>query len=457
MRRITTAAVAFASWLSAGASLDAAPLPTPAVGSTFRAGAARVEIRVPDGAPLAGYGAWRRRLAVPDVLGLHPQAFWFKPNDGSLDELAARALVIYAGDTRLTWVAVDVIAVTQDFTRRLGERLTANGIRAGTLIVSASHTHSGPGGFLASPVFAITATDREAPAVRDAVLEAIVEAIRRAGAGARDARLTVSRADAPAHLTRGRMASDPDPTIVVLMLRTVQSEPIAIVWNYAIHATMLGPGNLKLSGDVAGAVSRGLEMTLGVPALYVNGAVGDVSPRLHGHERIRNTADVLVGSVRAAIAAERQVAPAPFVIRSARVPLPPPALSLKHCVSGWVPSWVRLPLRSFLPESTEMIGVALGRVAWVTMPGEPVSALGREIRRAAGTRWDPVFVAGVSNDYLGYFVQPDEYERVGYVTCAAVYGPRVGRCLAATAADLLRRLPESGAMTNGVTPECDRR
>jgi hypothetical protein len=394
---------------------------------------------------------------VPDILGLYPHAFWFKPNDGSLDELAARALVIYAGETRLTWVAVDLIAVTQDFTRRLAARLTASGIRAGTLIVSASHTHSGPGGFLASPVFAISATDREAPAVRDAVLDAMVEAIRRAGAGARDARLAVGRVDAPPHLTRGRMASDPDPAVIVLTLRTVQSEPIAVVWNYAIHATMLGPGNLKLSGDVAGAVSRGLEMTLGVPALYVNGAVGDVSPRRHGHAHIRETADALVGSVRSAIASERPSPAVPFVIRSARVPLPVPALSLKHCVSGWMPSWVRVPLGSFLPDATEMIGVALGRVAWVTMPGEPVSALGREIRSAAGTRWDPVFVAGVSNDYLGYFVRPGDYDRVGYVTCATVYGPRVGRCLAATASDLLRRLPEAGAMTTGVTPECDRR
>jgi hypothetical protein len=430
---------------------------TTAGAPTFRAGAARVELRVPDGAPLAGYSASRRRLVVPDVLGLYPHAFWFKPSDGVLDELAARALVIYAGDTRVTWVAVDVIAVTQDFTRRLGERLTANGIRAGTLIVSASHTHSGPGGFLPSPVFAISATDREAPAVRDAILEAIVEAVRRAGAGARDAHLAVGRVDAPTHITRGRLTSEPDPTVVVLMLRSAQSEPIAIVWNYAIHATMLGPGNLKLSGDVVGAVSRGLETTLGVPALYVNGTVGDVSPRLHGHARIRETSDALVSSVRAALSSARAAPPAPFVVRAARVPLPPPALSLKHCLSGWMPSWARLPLTSFLPDTTEMIAVALGRVAWVTMPGEPVSALGREIRSAAGTRWDPVFVAGVSNDYLGYFIRPEDYERRGYVTCAAVYGPRMGQCLTATAGDLLRRLPEAGAMTTGVMPECDYR
>jgi hypothetical protein len=456
VRRVVAAFLALVSWTSAGSAVDAAPV-VPTKAPTLRAGAARTEIRVPDGAPLAGYGAWRRRLVVPDVLGLYPHAFWFKPSEGTLDELAARALVIYAGDTRVTWVAVDLIAVTQDFTRRVGERLTANGIRAGTLIVSASHTHSGPGGFLAAPVFAVSATDREAPAVRDAILDAIVEAVRRAGAGARDARLAVGRAEAPPGLARGRMASDPDPTVIVLMFRTVQSEPIAVVWNYAIHATMLGPGNRKLSGDVTGAVSRGLEASLGVPALYVNGAVGDVSPRLHGHERIKETSDALAATVRTAIASTRAGSSGPLVIRSARVSLPPSALSLKHCVSAWIPSWVRIPLKPWLPETTDMIGVALGRVAWVTMPGEAVSALGREVRDAAATRWDAAFVAGVSNDYLGYFVRPEDYDRVGYVTCAAVYGPRVGQCLSATASDLLHRLPDAGPMTTGVAPECDRR
>src|SRR5206468_12041566 len=43
-----------------------------------RAGAAMVPLRVPSGTPLAGYGSLRRRLLVPDLLGLHPHAFWFR-------------------------------------------------------------------------------------------------------------------------------------------------------------------------------------------------------------------------------------------------------------------------------------------------------------------------------------------------------------------------------------------
>src|SRR5439155_16205903 len=70
---------------------------------TFRAGAARVSLRVPPGTPLGGYGSLHRRSLLPDLLGRHAHAFWFKPHDGVLDDVAARALVMYAGPTPVTW------------------------------------------------------------------------------------------------------------------------------------------------------------------------------------------------------------------------------------------------------------------------------------------------------------------------------------------------------------------
>jgi hypothetical protein len=53
---------------------------------------------------------------------------------------------------------------------------------------------------------------------------------------------------------------------------------VALVWNYAIHGTTLGRGNLLVSGDLMAEASARIERRLGVPALFVNGAVGDVSP-----------------------------------------------------------------------------------------------------------------------------------------------------------------------------------
>ena len=433
--RLTAAALAVVTvFLLPAAPPAAAPEPT-----TLRAGAARVPLRIPPGTPLAGYGSLRRRLIVPDVLGLYPHAFWFKPGHGALDEIAVRALVIYVGETRVTWIAADLIAVDQTFMRRLSERLTAGGIRAGALIVSASHTHSGPGAFLAPAVFALAAMDREDAMVRDVVLDAMVEAVRRAGAGARDARLAVATMEAPP-ATVSRMGADVDRELIVLKFTTAQGEPLGLVWNYAIHGTMLGPRNRRLSGDVMGVASRAVEEVLGVPALFVNGAVGDVSPRHHGETEQEHTGRALAGAIRAAWASATPISATPLTARTTRVRLPAPGLSLRHCGPGWLPGFARLPLGSLLPEDTELVAVALGRIAWVTMPGEPVSALGREVKETARQRWPHAFVAGLSNDYLGYFVRPADYHRSGYVTCAALYGPQVGPCLVDASLTLLEDL-----------------
>jgi hypothetical protein len=103
---------------------------------------------------------------------------------------------------------------------------------------------------------------------------------------------------------------------------------------------------------------------------------------------------------------------------------------------------------------TELSAATLGDLAWVTMPGEPVSALGRAIKEAARQRWPHVIVAGVSNDYLGYFVREADYARNVYVTCAAVYGPQVGPCLVDGALTLLEELgPEARSLrSTGVRP-----
>ena len=50
--------------------------------ASLTAGAAAVEVVLPDGTPLAGYGGFPRRVWFPDVLGRHAHAFWFRPAQG---------------------------------------------------------------------------------------------------------------------------------------------------------------------------------------------------------------------------------------------------------------------------------------------------------------------------------------------------------------------------------------
>jgi hypothetical protein len=402
-----------------------------------RAGAATVGLALPAGAPLGGYGTWARRALVPDLFGRSPHSFWFRPAEGTLAPLHARALVLDTRHARVAWVALDLIAVDAAFTRAVGERLAGPG-RAPTLVLSASHTHSGPGAFADSALMGVLAMDRQDPTVTRALVDATVAAVRRAEADLGEAWLGAATAAAPG-LTRGRLGRPPDDEIVVLRVTRPSGAPVAAVWNYAIHGTMLPPRNLRYSGDVMGTASAILEQALGAPALFVNGAVGDVSPAGHGERAAIDAGRRLAVAARDAWSRATPRATTRLATRGRVVGLGRPRLRAGNC-TRWAPGFVEIPLDGAFPEAAELTAVAAGSTAWVAVPGELQSALGRAIKDAGRPDFAHVMVAGVTNGYLGYFLTRRDYDRTAYVACASLYGPGAGECLAATAAELLREL-----------------
>lgn len=336
------------------------------------------------------------------------------------------------------WISADLIAIDRTLTADVTAAIE-RALGPATVIVSATHTHSGPGGFVDSEAMGFAAVDRLARPVRGAIVTALVEAAKRADGRRLSARVGAASAEVP-DVTRPRLAAAIDRELTVVKVSTPAGRPIAVIWNFAIHPTTLGARNLKLSGDVTGVAARAVEAALGVPALFVNGAVGDVSPRRHGREAMR---DIGARLARAVEDLARRIEPrgaSTLLTRTTRVPVGTAALSLRHCLGPWIPAALTLPLRSTFPSEASLTAVALGDVAWVTVPGELQSALGARIKAAGAGRWPHRFVAGLSNDYLGYFVERAQYERAVYVTCATLYGAEGGERLTEAAATLLRGL-----------------
>jgi hypothetical protein len=241
-------------------------------------------------------------------------------------------------------------------------------------------------------------------------------------------------------IAESRVHGPLDPELGVLKVTTAAGRPIAAVWNYAIHGTALGRENFLLSGDLMADASRRLEQAIGAPALFVNGAVGDVSPRPRGWAGVAAAGDALATGARAAWAAARPEPDPRLDVVTERVTLPPPSVSLRNCVSDWIPSNVLIGLARSLPSESELVALGVGAAAWVTIPGELETRLGLDVKAAAGPRFRHVFIAGVSNDYLGYFVTPAAYRRPSYIACASLYGERGGEIMRDAASAALRRL-----------------
>jgi len=403
------------------------------------AGASSLAVQLPAGVPLAGYGSTPRRAWLPDVLARFPYAFWFNPSTGVHDPLRVRALALESAGLRVLWLSVDLVGTDPTLVSELRARLARSDAPPQFVILSASHTHSGPGAYADSAFWGFVAADRESLPVRKSIVDsmesAALEALRRRV----PARVAAGKSTVTG-ITTSRLDQPLDPELGVLKVTGVDGRPVALVWSYAIHGTALGHGNFLISGDLMGEASARLERETGVPVLFVNGAAGDVSPVGRGWHGVESIGATLASSALATWSALPPGRDEGLGAAESRVSLPDPALSVRNCSWSWVPRRLRVGLGRAMPASVGMTAVRIGETAWVTVPGELQTRLGLDVKAAGRGRFEQTFVAGYSNDYLGYFLTRMDYSRPSYVACGSFYGERGGEVVRDAAVELLIRL-----------------
>jgi neutral ceramidase len=218
--------------------------------AALRAGAARVDI-TPDEAKL-------------------PKGF-----EGINDRIFVRAIVMDDGRTRAGLVTVDVGALSTDIWSQVSEQAAKeSGIPAVHLLLTATHTHSVPFGM-----------GRE-------LVPRIVEAISQAASRLQPARMAWGTGVSYINVNRNlidrqthRWWEGPnyegasDKTVAVIRFETLDRKPVAVYYNYAVHAVLNGQLD-QISGDIPGAASRYIEDSLddGAVAVWSTGASGDQNP-----------------------------------------------------------------------------------------------------------------------------------------------------------------------------------
>ncbi|NPV53373.1 MAG: hypothetical protein HPY71_07605 [Firmicutes bacterium] len=222
-----------------------------------------------------------------------------KGSQGIHDDLYVRALVLQADDgTELGIIASDLVGVPQDFCDGVRAMVEAEtGIPRGNVMVTASHTHSGPAmlGLFGIEVdqgytevlkrkFAGAAKMarnrlREAQ-VRFAVgEEASVAFNRRIRMKDGTLRMNWEFIDCDESLRRGIAgpAGPVDPEIAIMEVRGAGGEPLCVFFNYALHPAILAGDNFDISADYPGYSMRLIEAVTGAVAMYTNGADGNVN------------------------------------------------------------------------------------------------------------------------------------------------------------------------------------
>ncbi len=204
---------------------------------------------------------------------------------GVHDPLFASALYLNDGSRSILFVATDMIFVPKALAARARARIAAEtGVPADRIMLTATHTHSGPSTvkYLSNEADA-TVPDPD-PRFLKRFEDGIVAAAVAAHATARPAQVGLAIADGSVVGGNRRDPSGPsNPRVPVLAVReTDGGAMIAVMLVCCMHPTVLHEDSTLVSGDFPGLARQHLQQTvLGreCPVLWHTGPAGNQSPR----------------------------------------------------------------------------------------------------------------------------------------------------------------------------------
>jgi hypothetical protein len=364
---------------------------------------------------LGGYGLGASRPAT-GILGEGASVRAFTVSDGTrtvaLADIEAQGW--FAATRDGPYGLVDV--------RKAVEQRTGGAIPAQRVIVQSDHSHAG--------IDAMGVWGGMPVAYRKYVLDRAVEAIVAAFQSARPGRLYYGTTDGRDLLSNqfGYDAAnkDVDSEVRVLQARDKRGRPFVTLLNFSAHATVLGSGNTKVSGDWVQRANPLLEKRLGGDAVTIVGTLGRTQPADRGCPD-----KALTGDAQSLCSldeyATRVVDRAQIALKNAR-PLPERPLvdGRSYLVQDVASNPLLLGLlyagapagapinRAVTPPymvgtvlGTSTATVRIGDVLVSAMPGEAYPQLAAKVRELVpGLRG--YMTAGLANDQLGYLIAPYE-------------------------------------------------
>ncbi len=227
--------------------------------NSLKVGATKLDLDPPVGIWLTGYGG---RI---------------EPSQGKHDSIMARAVAVSDGEKTCLIISAELIGFDVDDATQMRKDIEArSGVPMNCILISCTHTHSGPAsmplrgnmGILDKPWNKV---------VREKIVDLADKAVKKLAPavlcyGAKDLK--------EMGYNRQPGGGPVDEKLRVLRFESPSGDPLATLVNYAMHSVVLGPANLKLSGDFPGEVCRQLEKKGGV-AVYLQGCCGDIDPAIN--------------------------------------------------------------------------------------------------------------------------------------------------------------------------------
>jgi hypothetical protein len=231
------------------------------------------------------------------ALGVRPSDLGFLADDG--DGLEARVVVLEQGHSRLALVSLDAMGVMYDDVQRIRKAVKEAGVDVDHVLVTSSHTHSGPDTMgIWGPTVTSTGYDAGyASQIADTVADLVGQAV----AGLEPVSMKVGQIDANTVFENGidNLISDlrdpqiADPRVGAIQLLKGDGSTLSTIVHFANHPETIADENNWLTADfihgLRRAVSEGVRYQdgtaghagVGGTTIYVQGTVGGMMTSLH--------------------------------------------------------------------------------------------------------------------------------------------------------------------------------
>ena len=436
------------------------------------------------------------RVDITPMMGMAIEGYYVdRFADGVLDPLEANALALSCGENKAVLLSLDNCGIPTALQKQYKAAIAkATGLKSAEIYISCTHTHTGP--FLRLPH-----ADELEEKYSDFVESRLCDAANMALNDLRDARMGFGIGQAPniAFVRRFRMKdgsveTNPgvdNPDILaplgdvderVSVLRFDREGDSLVLVQFADHPDVVG--GCKISADWPGFTRRTVEKVLdNVKCVFFNGTQGDVNhvnvhPRggylnnmfmdfddvARGYDHSRYMGRVVAGGVLQAFdkveyvdvdclkCLERTIhvpanLPKPEDLPEARrinalheagrdAELPYTGMMLTTVVA----EAARMLRLEHGPESFDMnlLGIAIGPVAMLGIPGEPFTGIGRGLKETEG--WSLVIPTCCTNGYEGYFPMSDAYTEGGYEARSSRFAAGVAELMIDEGRKLLKDL-----------------
>jgi len=378
----------------------------------------RQKITPPVGTHLAGYGV--------NII-----------SDGIHDDLFISGLSLDDGKTRAILLSYDLLGIDADMVQRIRKECAVSaGIQPNQIILTCTHTHSGPH----TRSLATRLRDDE---YTEKLVEYSIKAVDNAFAGMLPVEAYHYSVECNENVNRRVMTPDnkchnlpyqkhllplangiTDPEMgMIYFIHAQEGTPVATLVNYAAHPLTCqseGASSLKISSDYPGVLRRIVEQEIGGLCIFTTGACGDLHPK--GFETgFGRTEEMGMSMARKVIDsfsdARRNKS---YMLTDTDIEIRSRYLEMQFresgCIEERLPSYVGRDSDSF-----EFQLLCLGDICFVGVPGELLTEPGLEIKWNSPFR--KTFILYNSTAYLSYIPHANAYFSGGYESDTAHIKP----------------------------------